>query len=49
MSKVRKIIDEANESKNTELDLVDLKINSFDEIPGLRMWHILLVLMEKFS
>ena len=36
MSKVRKVIDEALESKNTELDLVDLKINSFDEIPGLR-------------
>lgn len=36
MSKVRKIIDEAKESKNPELDLVDKGISSFDEIPNLR-------------
>ena len=36
MSKVRKIIDEAKESKNSELDLVDKGISSFDEIPSLR-------------
>jgi hypothetical protein len=36
MSKVRKIIDEAKESKNPELDLVDKGISSFDEISNLR-------------
>lgn len=35
MSKVKKIIEEAKESKNPELDLVDKGITSFDEIPGL--------------
>ena len=35
MSKVRKVLDEAKESKNPELDLVDKSITSFDEIPGL--------------
>lgn len=35
MSKLRKIIDEAKETKNPELDLVDKGITSFDEIPGL--------------
>lgn len=39
MSKVRKVIDEANESKNPELDLVDLKLSSFDEIPGICKLH----------
>ena len=36
MSKVRKIMDEAKESRNPELDLVDKGISSFDEIPNLR-------------
>lgn len=36
MSKLRKLIDEAKESKNPELDLVDKGIASFDEIPSLR-------------
>ena len=40
MSKLRKIIDEAKESKNPELDLVDKGISSFDEIPGLRKFSL---------
>lgn len=35
MSKVKKIIAEAEESKNPELDLVDKGIASFDELPGV--------------
>lgn len=35
MTKIKKIIDEAKESGNKELDLVDKGISSFDEIPGL--------------
>lgn len=40
MSKLRKIIDEAKESKNPELDLVDKSITSFDEIPSLRKFTL---------
>jgi len=35
MTKVKKIIDEAKECGNPELDLVDKGISSFDEIPSL--------------
>ena len=35
MTKIKKIIDEAKESKNPELDLVDKGLSSFDEIPGI--------------
>nr|CAG4650500.1 EOG090X0DZ9 [Sida crystallina] len=35
MTKVKKIIDEAKETKNPELDLADKGLSSFDEIPGL--------------
>lgn len=38
MSKVRKLIEEAKESKNPELELVDKGISSFDEIPGIRKY-----------
>jgi len=33
--KIKKIIDEAKETGNPELELVDRGISSFDEIPGL--------------
>ena len=36
MSKAKKVIDEAKEIKNPELDLADKGIASFDEMPGLR-------------
>lgn len=35
MSKVKKIIAEAEETKNPELDLADKGISSFDELPGV--------------
>lgn len=35
MSKVKKIIAEAEDSKNPELDLADKGITSFDELPGV--------------
>lgn len=36
MSKVKKALDEARETQNRELDLVDKNVFSFDEMPGLR-------------
>lgn len=36
MSKAKKIVDEARELKNPEVDLTDKAIASFDELPGLR-------------
>jgi hypothetical protein len=44
MSKVRKIMDEAKESRNPELDLVDKGISSFDEIPNLRKSSFFLII-----
>nr|CAG4641032.1 EOG090X09QT [Eulimnadia texana] len=35
MSKAKKVIDEARETKNPELDLADKGLVSFDEMPGL--------------
>ncbi|RZF39846.1 hypothetical protein LSTR_LSTR000494 [Laodelphax striatellus] len=35
MSKAKKVIDEAKEIKNPELDLADKNISSFEEMPGL--------------
>lgn len=36
MSKAKKCIDEARDSQNRELDLVDKNVSSFDEMSGLR-------------
>lgn len=36
MSKAKKVIEEAKEINNPEIDLVDKGISSLDEIPGLR-------------
>lgn len=36
MSKAKKAIDEARDSQNRELDLVDKNVSSFDEMSGLR-------------
>lgn len=35
MSKAKKVIDEAKEIQNPELDLMDKGISSFEEMPGL--------------
>lgn len=35
MSKTKKVLDEAREIQNPELDLADKGISSFDEMPGL--------------
>ncbi len=35
MTKIKKIIDEAKETKNPELELVDKGLSHFDEIPGI--------------
>lgn len=35
MSKARKIVEEAKETKNPELDLTDKALTSFLELPGL--------------
>lgn len=35
MSKVKKALDEAHETRARELDLVDKNVVSFDEMPGL--------------
>lgn len=43
MSKVKKALDEARETQNRELDLVDKNVFSFDEMPGLRKSHIISV------
>lgn len=41
MSKAKKVIDEARESENPELDLADKGISTFEEMPGLREYHTL--------
>lgn len=43
MSKVKKALDEARETQNRELDLVDKNVFSFDEMPGLRKYPINIV------
>jgi len=35
MSKAKKVLDEARETQNRELDLVDKGLTSFEEMPGL--------------
>lgn len=35
MAKAKKVLDEAREIQNPELDLADKGISSFDEMPGL--------------
>lgn len=36
MSKAKKVLDEAREIQNPELDLADKNISTFEEMPGLR-------------
>lgn len=36
MSKAKKVLDEAKEIQNPELDLADKGISTFEEMPGLR-------------
>lgn len=41
MSKVKKVLDEAKEIQNPELDLVEKGISSFDDMPGLSKYFVL--------
>ena len=36
MSKAKRVLDEARESQNPELDLADKAVASFEDLPGLR-------------
>lgn len=38
MSKVKKILEEARDLQNREIDLVDKNLHSFDEIPSICEW-----------
>lgn len=38
MSKAKKILDEAREIQNPELDLADKNVSTFEEMPGLRKY-----------
>lgn len=38
MSKVKKVLDDAKNENNPEIDLVDKGITSFEEMPGLRKY-----------
>lgn len=49
MSKAKKVLDEAREIRNPELDLVDKGISSFEETPGLRKWNLLYEAFTKFG
>ncbi|GBM50157.1 hypothetical protein AVEN_50054-1 [Araneus ventricosus] len=40
MSKVKKILDDAREQNNPEIDLVDKGITSFEEMPALSNWVV---------
>lgn len=44
MSKAKKVVEEAKEIGNPEIDLVDKGISSLDEIPGLCKSNMKLVL-----
>lgn len=39
MSKAKKVLDEAREIQNPELDLADKGVATFEEMPGLRESH----------
>lgn len=39
MTKLKKVLGEAREIKNPELDLVEKGIGTFDELPGLCKLH----------
>lgn len=38
MSKAKKVIEEAKQIQNPELDLVDKNVATFEEIPGIRKY-----------
>lgn len=48
MSKARKIVEEAKETKNPELDLVDKGLTAFDELPGLCEFLVFLEINQSF-
>lgn len=49
MSKAKKVLDEAREIQNPELDLVDKGIASFEEMPGLRESFYAMPVMSSFA
>lgn len=40
MSKAKKVIEDAKQIQNPELDLVDKNVVSFEEIPGIRKYFV---------
>ena len=40
MSKAKKVIEEAKQIQNPELDLVDKNVSSFEEIPGICKYQV---------
>lgn len=43
MSKAKRVVDEARDSQNPELDLADKSVCSFEEMPGLREFLVLVI------
>lgn len=49
MSKAKKVLDEARETQNRELDLVDKGLVSFEELPGLCKYLVLQFYQNMFK
>lgn len=49
MSKAKKVLDEARETQNRELDLVDKGLVSFEELPGLCKYLVLQFLQNMWE
>lgn len=46
MSKAKKVLEEAREIQNPELDLSDKGVATFEEMPGLCKWHVAVALLN---
>lgn len=49
MSKAKKVLDEARETHNPELDLADKGLSSFEELPGLCKYQNKRILKELYG
>jgi hypothetical protein len=49
MSKVKKILEEAQNGQNRELDLVEKNLHSFDELPNICKWARKVLEMSKYG
>jgi len=49
MSKAKKVLDEARETHNPELDLADKGLSSFEELPGLCKYQNQRILKELYG